>query len=458
MHLKLFFRKLCIIENLQGCIEVGVRKYLSADGLVKIVQHSIQREQFKVLKDPTYTWTDCIMSGLAVFGFKMPSLLQFEKDKDSEPWLRRNLRTLYGVEAAPSDTTMRERLDEISPKQLRRPYKKIFAYLQRGKVLESYSYLGGYHIISLDGTGQFSSDKVHCECCCEKHHRNGRVEYYHHMLGAVLVHPEHREVIPFAPEPIVKGDGETKNDCERNAAKRLLSDLRREHPHLKVLIVEDGLASNFPHLSLLDSLNMQYVIGVKQGDHAYLFDWIKDLKPMVHEQTDEQGTHHEFHAYSNVPLNDANYDYRVNVLEYWETKKDGRKQHFSWVTKLALTPENMYQVMRAGRSRWKIENETFNTLKNQGYNFQHNYGHGYKNLCSVMTMLMMLAFLIDQVQQLCCKVYQKARQHVGTLRRLFEKIRNRIDLAVWDSWEHLLRFIGDPESRPPPIGSGYIIA
>jgi hypothetical protein len=90
--------------------------------------------------------------------------------------------------------------------------------------------------------------------------------------------------------------------------------------------------------------------------------------------------------------------------------------------------------------------------------FEHNYGHGYKNLCSVMTMLMMLAFLIDQVQQLCCKVYLKARKHVGTLRRLFEKIQNRIDIAVWDSWEHLLSFIGDPTSRPPPIASGWIIA
>lgn len=437
---------------------MGVRKYLSADGLVKIVQHSLLREKFKVLRDPTYTWTDCIMSGLAIFGFKMPSLLQFEKDKDSEPWLRRNLRTLYGIEKSPSDTTMRERLDTISPRQLRQPFKNIFAYLQRGKVLETYRYLDGYHIISLDGTGQFSSDKVHCECCCEKHHRSGRIEYYHHMLGAVLVHPERREVIPLAPEPIVKGDGDTKNDCERNAAKRLLSDFRREHPHFKVLIVEDGLASNYPHLSLLDSLNMQYVIGVKSGDHKYLFNWIKDLKPMVHQYTDDIGTQHEFHAYTDVPLNDTNYDYRVNVLEYWETKKDGRKQYFSWVTKLILTPENVYQVMRAGRARWKIENETFNTLKNQGYNFEHNYGHGYKNLCSVMTMLMMLAFLIDQVQQLCCKVYQKARKHVGTLRRLFEKIQNRIDIAVWDNWHHLLTFIGDPASRPPPIGSGYIIA
>lgn len=435
-----------------------VRKHLSADGLHKIVKHSLHREQFKEIKNSEYSWQDCIMSGLAVFGFKMPSLLQFEKDKGTEPFIRRNLRTLYGVEKAPSDTCMRERLDVVTPKQLRRAYKKIFSYLQRGKALESYRILDGHYIISLDGTGQYSSEKVHCECCCEKHHRSGRVEYYHQMLGAVLVHPEHREVIPLAPEPIVKGDGATKNDCERNAAKRLLSDLRREHPHLKVLIVEDGLASNFPHLSLLDSLGMEYVIGVKQGDHAYLFDWIKDLKPVVHQQTDEKGTQHQFHMYSNVPLNDANHDYRVTVVEYWETKKDGRKQYFSWVTKLSVTAENVYDIMRAGRSRWKIENETFNTLKNQGYNFEHNYGHGYKNLCSVMTMLMMLAFLIDQVQQLCCKTYQKARHHAGRLTTLFERVKVLIGFGVFDSWHQLYTFIGDPTSRPPPVSTGWLIA
>jgi len=414
------------------------------------VQHSLHRESFKVIKNTEYSWHDCILSGLAVFGFKMPSLLQFEKDKVTEPFIRRNLRTLYGVTKAPSDTCMRERLDTIEPKQLRRAYKKIFSYLQRGKALESYRTLDGHYIISIDGTGQYSSEKVHCACCCEKHHRSGRVEYYHHMLGAVLVHPDHREVIPLAPEPIVKGDGNTKNDCERNAAKRLLSDLRREHPHLKVLIVEDGLASNFPHLSLLDSLSMPYIIGVKQGDHAYLFDWISDLKPTIHEHLDEVGTQHHYHMYTNVPLNDTHHDYRVNVLEYWETKKDGRKQYFSWVTKLPLTPDNVYQIMRAARSRWRIENETFNTLKNQGYNFEHNYGHGYKNLCSVMTMLMMLAFLIDQVQQLCCKTYQKARKHTGRLTTLFERVRVVSGFFVFTSWQHLYTFIGDPTSRPPP--------
>lgn len=119
------------------------------------------------------------MSGLAVFGFKMPSLLQFEKEKISEPILKRNLRTLYGVENTPSDTCMRERLDLVEAKQLRGSFKKIFPYLQRGKVVEKFRYLDGHHIISIDGTGQYSSNSVHCENCCEKHHRNGTIEYYH---------------------------------------------------------------------------------------------------------------------------------------------------------------------------------------------------------------------------------------------------------------------------------------
>ena len=126
----------------------------------------------------------------------------------------------------------------------------------------------------------------------------------------------------------------------------MLRDFRREHPHLKTIIVEDGLASNYTHLSLLDELKLEYITGVKAGDHDYLFNWIKQARG---------------------------------------------------------ESENVFDFMRAGRARWKIENETFNTLKNQGYNFEH-YGHGGKNLCLVMMMLMLLAFLIDQVQFLCCKL------------------------------------------------------
>src|SRR3989344_2571193 len=390
-----------------------VRKYLSADGLIQVIRHSLRQEKLEVVNGSDYSWQDCVMSGLAIFAFKCPSLLQFEQQITDEPMIRRNLRILYKVDSVPSDTCLRERLDQISPQQLHRPFKKIFAYLQRGKALEAYRYLDGHYIIYIDGTGQYSSQQISCKDCCEKKHKDGRKTYYHHMLGAALVHPDQKVVIPLAPEPIIKGDGSTKNDCERNASKRLLMNLRREHPHLKALIVEDGLASNFPHLSLLDELKMDYIIGVKPGDHAYLFDWIRTLKGQSYTQIDDQGKQH----------------------------------HFSWVSRLSIVETNAMQIMRAARARWRIENETFNTLKNQGYNFSHNYGHGYENLCSVMTMLMLLAFLNDQVQKLCCKAYQKARHHVGTFAGLFEFARSLLKLFVWESFQQLWIFIGDPNNR-----------
>ena len=87
--------------------------------------------------------------------------------------------------------------------------------------------------------------------------------YQHQMLGAAIVHPDHKEVIPLAPEPIQKQDGSTKNDCERNAAKRLLRKIRQEHPRLKLLVIEDALASNAPHIRDLLELNMHFLLGVK---------------------------------------------------------------------------------------------------------------------------------------------------------------------------------------------------
>ena len=171
------------------------------------------------------------MSGLAVFSLKYQSLLQFDQHANEEGTIRHNLRSLFGVRQAPSDSGLRKRLDDVDPRSLRPAFKRVFRALQRGKALEEYAYWDGHYLLSIDGTGTFSSRSVHCANCCEKHHRDGSVEYYHQMLAAVVVHPEHREVFPLAPEPIQNTDGATKNDREREAAKRLIADVRREHPH-----------------------------------------------------------------------------------------------------------------------------------------------------------------------------------------------------------------------------------
>ena len=114
------------------------------------------------------------MSGLALFNLKFPSLLQYDKAV-KEGTLKKNLGKLFSIETPPSDTCMRQRLDELNPSHLRGAFKNIFADLQRGKALEPFQFMNGYYIVAADGTGQYSSNKVHCSECCQKHHRSGEI-------------------------------------------------------------------------------------------------------------------------------------------------------------------------------------------------------------------------------------------------------------------------------------------
>lgn len=377
---------------------------------------------------------DCLMSGLAIFSLKYSSLLQFERGM-TEHATSHNLKTLFQIGKIPSDTYMRERLDDVSPQYLRKAFKKVFSVLQRGKHLEKFSYLDGYHLLSIDGTGHYSSSMVHCNSCCTKNHRNGKTTYHHNMLAASIVHPGYKEVIPLAPEPILKQDGKTKNDCEQNAAKRLLADTRREHPHLKLIVIEDALHANSPHIALLKELNMRFIIGAKQ--YTKDFDYFEEEKVLFHEQVDDAGTKHTFRFINDVSLNSANPNLKVNFLDYTNVNAKGKKQHFTWVTDMELTQSSVYKIMRGGRARWKIENETFNTLKNQGYHFGHNFGHGYKNLATVFANLMFLAFCIDQAQQLGCKLFRAILAETGSKCRLWEKIRALFFQFLIGDWKTL---------------------
>lgn len=261
----------------------------------------------------------------------------------------------------------------------------------------------------------------------ERKHKDGTALYYHQFLGAAIVHPDKREVIPLVPEMIMKQDGQVKNDCERNAAKRFLSNFRKDHPKLKVIVIEDGLSSNAPHIKELTKHNCQYILGAKPSDHKFLFAQVADMKShgQVSEFSIEQGDiTHLFSFCNNLPLNETNQDLRINFLEYWEiNNKTTKKQHFTWVTDFNITQKNVYALMRGGRARWKIENETFNTLKNQGYHFEHNFGHGYNNLCSVFALLMMLAFLIDQSLQISCNLFNAAMIKCKSRTNFWHKVR-----------------------------------
>jgi hypothetical protein len=278
----------------------------------------------------------------------------------------------------------------------------------------------------------------------------GSVSYYHQMLGGCIVHPDQAKVIPLCPEIIQNQDGMDKNDCERNAAKRFIENFRREHPFLKVIVVEDGLSSNGPHIELLEQYKMKYILGAKPGDHKFLFETMeKSEETEYHEFVDEEGSLHQFHLINGISLNKSHPHLNVNLLEYRQTTSKGKELNFSWVTNIHLTKANAVQIAKGGRTRWKIENETFNTLKNLGYNFEHNYGHGKEYLASVFCLLMVLAFLIDQIQEIACSLFQAIRKAKWTYRDLWSSMRFFFEHIYMGSWEDFYLYI----SKKKPLNT-----
>ena len=345
-----------------GMVVPKVRKHLCADALLRSIQDVFSHMPDHRKGDAEIPLGDALMSALAMFSRKSPSLLAFDKVRAED-----NLQSIYGMGRVPCDTSMRELLDPVEPEHVRPAFKMVFRHLQRGKALEEMVFVEGHYLLALDGTGYFSSQEIHCESCLETHHRNGTVTYSHQLLGAAFIHPDKREVIPLMPEPIVKQDGSEKNDGERNAAKRFVAKFRRDHPHLKVIVTEDSLSSNAPHIETLHAHDMRYILGVKEGDHAFLFAQVAEAEQAgrvtYYDREDRhQGMHHRFRFVCGMPLNESHPSLRVNFIECWETVK-GKVQHCSWVTDLRVNKGTVYRIMQGARARWRIENETFNTLK-----------------------------------------------------------------------------------------------
>ena len=428
------------------------RKELSADPLFAVIRKEFDRVTDPRPGSPSIRIGDVLMAAFGMFVLKDKSLLAFDQRRD-EP----NLKAILKIDRIPSDTTMREILDLVDPQEVRRLFPRVFRCLQRGKGLEEFVYWNDCYLLSLDGTEYFKSSKIHCAACQEKHSQTGEVTYSHAAVGTVIVHPDRREVIPLCPEPIIRQDGVTKNDCERNATRRQLAHIRREHPHLEFIAVEDGLSSNGPHVEDLMNSRMHFILGAKPGDHAFLFqqalEALETDRGLTLETIDpETGIQRSYSAVAGLSLNESHPDLLVNFVSCTVCVK-GKCTNFSWVTDLPVTPvrKMLPLIERGGRARWKIENETFNTLKNQGYHFEHNYGHGFKNLSTVLMMLMMLAFLVDQVQQIACPLFRAALLKNKCRQRFWETMRSLVFAFSFQSMEELYKTMlsGHVRLSPP---------
>ncbi len=396
-----------------------------------------------------YSLHDAMMSGFACMYFQDPSLLEFQK-RLREQEQKDNLQTLFDVKNIPENNQMRDIIDQVNSDLLRPVFKDYFSRLQRGNHLSQFQLFPGLYLCSLDGTQYFYSDKIHCSNCLTTNHRKGKVSYSHKVLQAAVMHPDMRQVIPLIPEEIRNTDGSVKQDCEIKAAKRLIPKIRKDHPQLGLIIVGDGLFSHQPFISAVLSERMHYILVAKPDDHTFMMEWI-DAYDEINSCSfeDDKGRIHHYEWVNEVPLTGSKDSIKTNFFRYQiiGRNKNGQQKVVyknSWVTDLEITPENIKELVRGGRCRWKIENECFNTLKNQGYHIEHNYGHGEANLCFNFFLLTLMAFYFHQISEMTCYLYQACREKFGSKRHLWETLRSYIKIIVFQTWEHLLDFALTP--------------
>lgn len=380
----------------------------------------------------TYSALDALKAGFAIFHLKAPSLFAFRPRLENED---ENLKSIFQIDQIPSDNGLRDILDGLPADELNEGFSQVLPFLESHDKLGSYRYWEGHLICSIDGVQHECSKKVKCEFCLVRKHRNGTESYAHSMLTAAVVCPGLREVFVVNNEPIVKQDGEEKNDCERNAAKRLFDRLSDTFADQPVVYVLDALYACAPVIKQIVDQGPQakYVINAKEKGNKHLFaqfdtmneaGQIKWIKKRV-----KDGMYHFGYA-NGLSINKANEGVKCNFLYCRYKPKNGKEVVFSWVTNIELNSLSVMSVMRIGRSRWKIENEVFNTLKNQDYNYGHNFGHGKKNLATNFAYLMMLAFTVDQIRQLCSRTFQRVYKVLDTRVKIWEMYRSIFRLVI----------------------------
>jgi Transposase DDE domain len=433
------------------------RPSISMDSEIESLRTIFEQVVDNRSKNASHKLSDILMSGFAMFSLKYKSLLSFEHQTAIE---KANLQTIYGIEKVCSDVQLRSVLDTIDPSFIRSLFPEKFKTLHKTGILADFSFkIGGtsYLIMSCDGVQHFSSKSIKCKCCLSKTHKDGSVTYHHNMLCAALVHPEKREVFLIDVEPIVQQDGKDKQDCERNAAKRLQENVSKAYQKYEkqynFLFVEDALYANAPHIETLTSNGYHYILNVKPDSHKTLFAYIegkrqrKSLKTYAFAEKKGKNTiKHDFEYVNNVLLCNSSPTTRVNFVSYTQTITNDKgvitsKTTFTWITNIKIAENKLIDISKAGRARWKIENETFNTLKNLGYHFEHNYGHGDDHLATTFAFLMLLAFYIDQLVQSCCHIFQQIEKNIITKIKLWETQKAIFQTSHCISMEYLYRRI-----------------
>jgi len=436
---------------------------LEFDNLMSKFCHQLETlPDHRTGKNISYRIKDAALGAFSVFFTQSPSFLAHQQAMEKRKG-RSNAGSLFQIEKIPSDNQIRSLLDPITPRHLYRLFDEILLALEQSGELEPFRVLNGQLLVSMDGTGYFSSKAIHCPNCQYRTTAKGETIYYHTAITPVIVAPGLSQVISLAPEYIVPQDGHNKQDCERMAAKRWVKQQARQFKPYSVTLLGDDLYSNQPLCQLILANKFNFIFVCKPDSHQILYEWLDSLAA---SGDIDQVTLRRFNGrfaeivtcrfVEDVPLRGGEGALLVTWCEVTITHaKTGEQLYYNtFVTNHQLTEQTVISVADAGRTRWKVENENNNVLKTKGYHLEHNFGHGQQYLASFLLTLNLLAFLFHSVLELVDAKYRLLRQALGARRTFFNDIKTLTRYLYFQSWHHLLDFMIKQLELEPKLDTG----
>ncbi len=325
----------------------------------------------------SYALTEIIMAGIALFLFKKGSRNAFNNQRE-EKRFEKNYRRLFKCRLPHLDTVHNvfKRLAENELETLKR---SLIKSLLEKKVWHSQRFQKRWFLVAIDGSGVFTFHERHCPQCLHQTSKKGKIRYFHHVLEAKLI-TANGFSISLATEWIENPDREyEKQDCERKAFRRLATTLKRDYPRLPICLVADGLYPHQGFFSLCREQGWSFILTFKDGNLPSVWEEVHALQGLrqtpQREERFIQGKTHLHQRYRWL----TDIDYRatsLNWIECQETVTTDQKvatTRFVHLTNLKTDATTVAALSRAGRLRWKIENEGFNCQKNHGYALEHQY-------------------------------------------------------------------------------------
>ena len=413
--------------------------------LMRILFHFFGRlsEWIEEMKDPrhqsyvTYTQTDLMYMGILKNLCGMKTMHEMEENFNEDCCIE-TLRILSGdkqLNEMPHSDTLNYYLEKLSPKCISELRRKMIKSLIRMKTFSKGRLCNQYWRVILDGTGLFCFKERHCENCLVQTmtDRDGNKikAYYHKVLEAKLVLSD-KIVISLGTE-FIENEKEdvSKQDCELNAAKRLLKRLKKEYPRLPVCLQGDALYNVESIMEICRKYGWHYIFTQKSTRQKLLgecYEWIKagDGAAAIEGIGTELGTG----RYANHVEEVTGKEEITNVFEYeYQGKTDEGKNKtitFQWVTNIELSHQTLEEMINAARGRWKIENEGFNNQKNGIYDIEHLNSKN-SNAMKNHYLLTQIADIIMQLYLAWNPLIRDIGQSIkNTSSRLLESFRRQI--------------------------------